>query len=369
MIHKTIFFLLLTAMAVSAAEDLQQQIDSASAGSTIQLAAGTYRQPLRIKKGISLKGEAGAVLEITSNEPAILIDSYKPVKIEGLTIKYITESKPKKGEMPYAVLVRAGNVTLQHCNVEALGDGTQCPCGVGVQDKSKVTIESCQLNGFEYTIQYWNGASGNVDDCIVMNSGHCGITIGNGSTVELVRNIVTGSRYHGIRCTGGKITADSNLVIRNRNRGFYIGNRSAVGTLSNNLIVDNASGINVFANSRLSIENNVIVRSSYAGLAIVDTAKLEIEGNMIADNEKGVVGFSEKKGKEVTVSVSGQNLVHGNKVETQAAKLPSKTVKEDPKFKDTDSGLFKTDIKDLGLEDPEALQKLWAKWQAALDGH
>ena len=33
-----------------------------------------------------------------------------------------------------------------------------------------------------------------------------------------------------------------------------------------------------------------------------------------------------------------------------------------------DSGLFKTGIKNMGLSDPEALQKLWIKWQAALDG-
>jgi hypothetical protein len=202
-----------------------------------------------------------------------------------------------------------------------------------------------------------------------MNPGHCGVTIGYDSTVELARNVVTGSRYHGIRCTGGKIEAESNLVVRNKNRGFYIGSRSVIGTISNNLIVDNATGINVYANSKLSIENNVIVRCSYAALAIVDTAKLEIEGNIITDNEKGVVGFSEEKGKKVSVSISGKNLVHGNKVETEAADLPSKTVKEDPKFKDADSGLFKSGIKEMGLVDPEALQKLWAKWQKALDGN
>ncbi|VGO21789.1 right-handed parallel beta-helix repeat-containing protein [Pontiella sulfatireligans] len=358
---------LLCATAAQAEFNLQETIDNAKSGTTIEVPKGTYTQPLQIKKGITLKG-SDATLEVESNQPAILIDSYKKVAIEGLTIKYKTQSKPQKGDTPYALFVRAGDVTLQGCTFNALGNGEQSPCAASAQDKSKMEIKNCRFNGFEYTIQFWNGAEGAVEDCVVMNPGHCGITIGSGSAVSLKRNIVTGSRYHAIRCTGGKIEADSNLVVRNKNRGFYIGSKSAIGEISNNLIVDNATGINVFANSKLEIQNNVIVRSSFAGLCIADTAKLKIEGNIMAGNDKGVVGFATEKGKKVTVSISGKNLVHGSKTETEAAKLPSKTLKDDPKFKDEDAGLFKTGIKGMGLSDPEALQKLWIKWQAALDG-
>ncbi len=347
--------------------NLQAAIDDAKAGDTIEVPKGTYKQPVLIKKGIAIKGNE-ATLEVESNNPAILIDSYKQVVIEGLTIKFKSKGKPGKGDSPIAVFVRAGEVALRNCSFEALGDAEQCPGAVYAQDKSELDIKDCRFDGFEYTIQFWNGAAGSVEDCIVMNPGHCGISIGNDSAASLKRNIVTGSRYHGIRCTGGKIEAESNLVVRNKNRGFYIGNKSALGKISNNLIADNATGINVFANSKLEIKNNVIVRSSFAGLCITDTAKLETEGNIIADNEKGVVGFSEEQGKTVTVSISGKNLVHGNKTETEAAELPSNTVKEDPTFSDADSGLFKTAIRDVGLEDPEALQTLWAKWQKALDG-
>ena len=357
---------LLGATVSCAGFDLQGAIDQAKSGGTVVVPKGTYSQPLTIKKGIMLKGE-GAILEVASNRPAVLIDSYKEVTLEGLAIKWKTQSKPQKGDTPYAVLIRAGEVTLENCTFEALGSGEESPCAVSAQDQSEVDIKDCRFNGFEYTIQFLDGAEGQVKDCIVMNPGHCGITIGGGAKVKLERNIVTGSRYHGIRCTGGEIEAESNLVVRNKNRGFYIGNKSAMGEISNNLIVDNATGISVFAYSKLTVENNVIVRSSYAGLSIIDTAKLEVEGNIIVDNEKGLVGFSAEKGKEPSISIRGKNLVHGNKTDTEKIELPAKTAQDDPQFTDPDAGLFKTSTKGMGLEDPKELQALWNKWQAALD--
>ncbi len=161
-----------------------------------------------------------------------------------------------------------------------------------------------------------------------MNPSHCGITIGNDSEASLSRNIITGSRYHGIRCTGGKILADSNLVI----------------------------------------VNNVILRSSYAGLAIADTARTDIENNIIAENERGVVGFSSDKGKEPSVRLRGENIAYENATQTEGIKMPSELIGLDPQFEDPDSGLFSTtadDAKNMGLTNPADLQALWKKWGEA----
>ena len=124
----------------------------------------------------------------------------------------------------------------------------------------------------------------------------------------------------------------------------------------------------------LKVESNqpAVLIDSYKevtleGLSIIDTAKLEVEGNIIVDNEKGLVGFSAEKGKDPSISIRGKNLVHGNKTDAEKIKLPSKTVQDNPKFTDPDSGLFKTSTKGMGLEDPKVLQALWNKWQAALD--
>ncbi len=124
----------------------------------------------------------------------------------------------------------------------------------------------------------------------------------------------------------------------------------------------------MFANSNLKIENNIIFRSSYAGLSISDTATLDIENNVIMDNERGVTGFSEEKGKEPSVKVAGKNLIYGNAMDFEKAELPSRTIKIDPQFKDADSGLFTitaNDVKGMGLNNPTDMQILWKKWQEA----
>ncbi len=346
---------------------LQEAIDNASAGDTIVIPAGTYTQSVIIRKKITLVGN-GAILKVESNQPAIQIDTSKPVVLKDLEIQYQTETKPQQGEFPYAVYTSGGDLLIENCTIKETGRSGTVPCAVSAADRSVLHIKNSRFDGFNYTIQFGNESEGSVENCLIKNPGHCGITIGNGSSARLNRNVVTGSRYHGIRCTGGEIFADSNLVIANKNRGFYIGNKSATGTLSNNLIVDNATGINVFAYSKLDILNNVILRSSYAGLALIDTAKLDIENNIIADNERGIVGFSSNKGKEPSVRLRGENIAFGNTTQTEGIKLPSELIGLDPQFEDPDSGLFSTgtsDAKCTGLSSPTEMQMLWNKWKKA----
>ena len=346
---------------------LQGAIDDASPGDTITIPPGIYTQPIVIRKKITLEGQ-DTVLKITANQPAIQIDTSKPVSLKNLEIQYQLKSKPQKGEFPYAVYTSGGDLLIEDCVFKGTGSSETAPCAVLVTERSSLHLKSSRFDGFDYTVQLWNGSEGTVENCLIMNPGHCGITIGDDSSATLKQNIVSGSLYHGIRCTGGKITADSNLVAGNKNRGFYIGNKSATGTLSNNLIINNAVGINVFANSNLKIENNIILRSSYAGLSISDTATLDIENNVIMDNERGVAGFSAEKGKEPLVGLDGRNLIYGNAVESEKIDLSSRTIKIDPQFKDADSGLFTitaNDVKGMGLNNPTDMQILWKKWQAA----
>jgi parallel beta-helix repeat protein len=346
----------------------QEAINNASAGDTIIIPAGTYTQPVIIRKKITLDGQS-VIFKVVANQPAIQIDTSEPVSLKNLEIQYQSKSKPQKGELPYAVYASGGDLLIEDCVFKGSGNSEVSPCAVLAAERSTLHIKNSRFDGFDYTVQLWNGSNGSIEDCLIMNPGHCGITIGDGSSATLKHNIVTGSRYHAIRCTGGKIIADSNLIADNKNRGFYIGNKSATGTLSNNLIVDNGIGINVFAESKLNIENNVILRSSYAGLSIADSAKLDMKDNVIIGNERGLVGFSSEQGREPSIELNGKNLVHGNTVESEKIELSSRTLKIDPLFSDPGTGLFtitEGDAKEMGLTDPTDMQVLWKKWQAAI---
>lgn len=358
-------FILSTSCLFAGDVDLQELINNASSGDTITIPAGTYTDPITIDKELTLEG-LDAVLEVKSNRPAIQIDTSKTVVIRNLKILHQAETKPQQGDRPYAVYISGGDLLIEDCIFKGTGSSAASPCAVLATEKSTLNIKNSQFDGFNFTIQFSGESTGSVEDCLITNPGHCGITIGGGSKVSLNRNIVTGSRYHGIRCTGGEINADSNLVTANRNRGFYLGNKSAFGTLSNNLIIDNATGINVFANSKLSIVNNVIIGSTYAGLAIIDTATVDVENNVIVGNERGIIGFTAEKGETPSIKLRGENIAYDNSTQTEGIKLPSELIGIDPEFKNPESGQFavkESAAKGMGLTDPEALQTLWAKWK------
>jgi len=361
MIRIVVLLILLSASGL-AAEDLQKRIDAASSGDTIEIAASIYHQPIRIHKGIVLKGRRGAILEVTSNDPAILVDTDDPIKIEGFTIRWKLENSSEKTQAPSALYVRNGKVLVHDCTFTGGSNTQQSPCAAAVSGQGQMDVKNCHFRGFEFTIQFWGGGKGTVEDCIIMYPGHCGITIGYGSGAELTGNIVTGSRYHGIRCTGGRIIARDNLVIRNRSRGFYLGNRSAVGVISNNLIVDNATGIQAYSRSRVTIENNVFFKSTYAGIALSDTTLLTICNNAFCYNENAVICFSEEEGRNPSALLGGKNLFFENKLDAEHIRLSSNSLTIDPKFKDPDNGDFSTASK-IGLSKPGRLAVLWKKWQ------
>ncbi len=255
--------------------DLQQLIDNAPPGSVVKVPAGNYDRPIKIDRPLTLKGESReqCVLTVTANEPAVFISSRNRVTIESVTIKWQLETSQRSENPSCAVAVKDGQATLRDCRVLPLGNSKRCPTAVQCLGFSNVDLRECWFEGFEFTIAYSGGSEGRIFDCVVLNPGHCGITVYAGSTIEVAGNIVTGSAYHGLRCTGGTLKAHDNLVIANKNRGFYLGNKSAHGVLANNVIQDNATGISAFGGSDVLIKNNLIRGSSYAGLDTRDSMR------------------------------------------------------------------------------------------------
>jgi hypothetical protein len=184
-----------------------------------------------------------------------------------------------------------------------------------------------------------------------MGSGHQGISLYSGAAAEIVGNVVTGSRYHAVRSTGGTLNMTDNLIINNSNRGVYLGNKSARGTIANNVIIGNGTGISGFARSNVKVENNIIADSSYAGIGFRDSCSLSIRDNIFRGNER-------------------------NKIETENLDKTADSVIADPGFIDADNGDFSLKPgpalqQKQGLTNPEIFKTLWKIWQKRDDknGH
>lgn len=261
---------------------LQELIDKAPAGGEVAVPNRVWNEPLRIDKPLTLRGEDrdGCVIDVVSDEPAIRLAHEKgEVVLENLTVRWKLATSNRSPDVQAAVVTKDGAVRLRNMRVVAPDSFARCPSGFTAYGFGDVKIERCEFEGFEFTLQFGGGAKGSIENSLVLKPGHCGITAGPESTVDVARTIVTGSRYHGLRCTGGELNAENNLVIANKNRGFYLGNKSALGAIRDNVIQDNGTGISAFAETEVKIHNNFIAGSEFAAIDMRDGGRLEVEGN------------------------------------------------------------------------------------------
>ncbi len=348
------------------ATSLQTLIEAAPAGGTVAVPAGTWDKPVTIARPITLRADpaAGVVISVRADQPAIRVTSREPVVIEGLTIRWERATSERSTEPLAAVVLRDATATLRRCRFEAPGGNTRCPSGIHAVGLTELTVESCEVRGFEYAVNFWEGAKGTVKECVITQPGHCGITVGNDSEAEVVRCVVAGSLFHGLRCTGGVLKAHDNLVIKNKNRGFYLGNRSARGEIRNNVILGNATGLSGFAQSEVTVANNVILDSEFAGLDARDTCRLTVAGNVIASNTRGIAVFKESGTNRNQLD---GNLLWSNPTETEGVEPAPAAVRMEPAFKDRGAGDFtltntESAAQGMGLKDAQPIAALWAKW-------
>jgi len=354
------------------AEGLQELIQSARPGETIMVPAGTYTKPLYIDKSLKLKGQSqsASIIEVTADIPAIMIDTKGKgrVTIEDVTIKWQLATSDKT-EYPFAVGVKDTRAEIRNCAFYPLGNPQRSPVAVNALGFSNLTISGCQFEGFEYVICYREGTEGAVQDCLVTNCGHQGVMSYAGSTVRVERNIITGSKYHAVRTTGGTMFINDNLLIENANRGVYLGNKSGKGTISNNLIMKNGTGIDGFAGSSFKIENNVVLDNNYAGIGMRNTTSLSIRNNILMGNPRGLVLFEPDGSSQNKIGI---NTYWNNEVDAENVTKTPDSIDAEPGFANPENGDFS--LKDgpvkeqkQGLTNPQIIKQLWNKWKGLAD--
>jgi parallel beta-helix repeat protein len=352
--------------------DLKTMIEKAKSKTRLTLPSGVAREPILIDKSLDLQGKDRdtCVLEITANEPAIRVTSKNAVVIDSMTIKWQLETDEKTQAPTTAISVKNGNLTLRNCRIIALGNPKRCPAALECTGFSNVKVENCTFEGFEFCINYLGGAEGSVTDCRVLNPGHCGITVFSSSKIEVARNIIAGSGFHGLRCTAGTLTARDNLIVNNKNRGIYLGNKPGRGTIENNAIIDNGTGISAFGRTEFTIANNLILKSSYNGLDARNSSSITVKNNIFQENAKGIVLFAEGGNNLVKLQ---KNTFWGNQNNSENIDLPPDSHLIDPKLSNADRGDFTVQAEELkaanqGLSDPAKFVGLWEQWQSISGG-
>ncbi len=348
---------------------IQDLIDIAEPGTTIHIPSGTYTNTLVLGKNLKLQGAGRdtTILEATADRPLIHIQPKLKIEIESLTLKSQLETGQRTDPPGCTVLAADTTATIHDCAFIAMGNNQRSPVSVLVQGFSEIQLLDCRFLGFEYPMIYSNGSKGLVKDCIVLNPGHCGFISHPGSEITIEGNIFSGSGFHGVRTTGGTIHLKDNLIINNKNRGVYLGNKSAHGEISNNAIIGNGTGISCFSSTEVEIENNLILDNAHTGMDTRGSCRIEVRDNIIAGNAK--TGFAVYEGEHNKFKI-GKNTFWNNGSPSTDFDLPSSTVEEDPGFTDPEHGNYTVGNSSVrkakhGLTDPDIIERLWKQHKEA----
>ncbi len=360
-----------TFVANDAEKTLQEKIDAARPGTKLVIPAGTYDTPITITKSLMLKGEDKdkCIFEVTADKPAISIDAKGKgaVLIDGVTIKWQLQTSGRH-KNPYALDIKDTKAKINNCIFRPLGNFQRSPGAVFVRGFSEMVLSNCDFEGFEYVVCYGEGTKGMMTDCFIRDCGHQGVILYRGATATVQRNIITGSRYHAVRTTGGKLIMKENLIIKNRNRGVYLGNKAGNGTITDNLLIENGVGVDGISACTFLVQNNVIMKSGSAAVTARPYAALTVQQNVLVDNPWGIV-VSKKDGDVSPVrSKIGVNLFWNNKNDTENCESKG-DIKVDPMFVKPDKGNFTVGHKKLrkmGLQKPKVLYELWCKYQKVM---
>lgn len=200
---------------------IQEAINASSSGDIIRVSAGTYKEQIELKAGITLRGEGyeKTVIDGEKKNGNVVVGANDTV-IEGFTIRN-SGSRAKSGD-----------------NMDA---------GIKGGDNAAMAVLNNRIE-----------------------NNNAGILLSHGSTSLIANNIIEKNEVFGIYMLYSAPFVENNIVYRNKVYGIYCA--SSKPTIANNTIVDNPTGIYTEVTSSV-VKNNIFTDSSVIGFQIVESPR------------------------------------------------------------------------------------------------
>lgn len=241
---------------------IQSAIDAASAGDTIQVAAGKYKENITLKEGVILQGAGADNTTIDGGGKGNVVEGAKASVVEGFTIT----NSGKKGT--------TGDIM-----------------DVGISAKhAPMTIANCRVVGNNTGIRTYFSPS------------------------NIVNNIVADNRVNGLYILYSDSSVKNNIIYNNGSYGIY--NSYSNPEAINNTIFKNFDGIYSEV-SRVVVKNNIIVSNKTAGIRWAefpdaqDRVEPVLSYNLVWGNKADYVNVAPSKG-DVSKDPLFVDLAKGN---------------------------------------------------------
>jgi hypothetical protein len=260
---------------------IQEAIDAAAPGDTVNIGAGTYNENLTISKSnIILQGAAGTIINAENTAQAVItVDGARQVTLKRFTVQ--------SGLVGIAATAGAAviitDVTAQ--------DNANSGIGILIYKNSTSVLTNCTATrngtGFEVGLSSsatFRGAivaTSNQSAGIAVNA-TSSIVFDSGSTITANNNGGRGidiGKVSSLECRSGSIQANNN-----GDRGIHVGSISAADFGGGSAVVTNGNsswGIQVSDSSVISLSNGTISSSQNQedGIGIFNSGKLHVFSN------------------------------------------------------------------------------------------
>ena len=318
---------------------IQEGIDGASSGDTVNVRAGTYNENPNVnKENLVLLGEDKTATFIMTTSSSGMAINASGVHMAGFTVKQNNAAVVQK-DLYIGLSAWVSGITVRDCIFDGTGSTKSGSMGIQVRQADDVTIEDVESFGWTgYGVNVYNAGPPFIDDVLITGStfhdnGYFGVSIDRSTNVRVRDCTISGAGGSGLAvfedsgkpATGAEITgctirgpfsnngilvvADSVLIQNNEiyavsdtdTRGIRITTAywpyySADGNMvMNNFIHDNDIGLEVDFGTHDEPTGNVIFENSITGNTVAVEASectqpLDASGNWWGSAEPITVG-------------------------------------------------------------------------------
>jgi parallel beta-helix repeat protein len=269
---------------------LEAAVRDVAAGTTLVLAAGSYRlaTPVSIDKDLTITGAGMDATEIISAEPGYVL-RFAPASEATLTLQ---------------------DLTVQHEGRQE-ADAMRVERGVIEISRSRFAGAVAVPGGAAHAGLHLSGtASGTVQDSEVVGNSFDGIFVDEKATLEVSGTLIHNNAEMGLHFGGGSTgLASGNTVRDNGLSGIAVSGSSAPRLYDNTLTGNVESGLAYFDNGGGEALDNEASRNGLHGIVVTHAAAPLLDSNTCANNAvHGIAYFERASGTARANTCTGNGL-------------------------------------------------------------
>ena len=277
---------------------IQQAIDAASEGDTINIAAGTYNEHLEIDKdNIKLQGAGRGITVINGNgtDRTIELSNARNIEVKNCSFR--------KGSYGIAL-----SYSSLECTNVAIDNNSS---GLRIRYNSYIYCQNTYItNNSGVGVEVSYGSTGLFGYCEINNNNRNGIISQHSASVAVWNSKISNNGGTGIQAwMGGCMTSEVNEIKSNGGPGIDITGNSSGALYGNNSITNNnTGGITIYHNSYcITNATDDISQNQGPGIMASNNSAADIKGTTINNN----IGDGVLVQGESTSSFEGA-IIHSN---------------------------------------------------------